>query len=202
MAVLSPGRDPVTRYERETMLQTANELFLYQEDITSIDKQSIPIVLGYNNTKQHYVPTGVISPRMYTEFKLSCVAKLVDACLSMASPIDTTYVPVKLLPTYANLKTAMVTFRSSFKDTQFTEHTAALTAAAAASSSSVAASQSTAGSSGIKGPTHDVSQTPGISEPPSSRPVSGKKRFSRKDPSGKSGGPTTRRDEKGRKLCM
>ena len=46
MAVLSPGRAPVTRYERETMLETANEVFLYQEDITSIDKQSIPIVLG------------------------------------------------------------------------------------------------------------------------------------------------------------
>ena len=70
------------------------------------------------------MPIGVISARMYTEFKLSCVANLVNACLSMTSPIDNTYVPVKLLPSYANLKTAMLTFKSSFKDTQFTEHTA------------------------------------------------------------------------------
>ena len=200
MAVISPGRAPVTRYEKETMLQTANELFLYQEDITSIDKKSIPIVIGYNNVKQHYVPTGVISPRMYTEFKLSCVAKLVDACLSLASPVDTNFVPVNLLPAYANLKTSMVQFRSSFEETQFTEHTAALTAAGSATSSDA---QSIPSSSGVEGPLHDLPQAPGISKPSPSRPTKEKRKmFSKKDRSGKFGGVATWRDDKGRKVCV
>ena len=192
MAVISPGRTPVTRYEKDTMIQTANELFLYPEDIKSVDKQSIPVVIGYNNVKQHYVPTGVISPRMYTEFKLSCVAKLVDACLNMSSGVDTTYVPVKLLPQYANLKTSMLTFRSSFKDTQFTEHTAALTAGSGSSSSCGAS---------LEGPIHNVSQASSVSVPlPSS--TTRRKIFSRKDPSGKYRDPTTVRDDKGRKMYV
>ena len=48
-------------------------------------------MVGFNNVKQHYVPTVVISARMYTEFKLPLVAKLAEASLSMVSPIDTMY---------------------------------------------------------------------------------------------------------------
>ena len=128
----------------------------------------------------------------YITFKLSCVVNFVNACLSMASPIDNTYVPVKLLPSYANLKTATLTFKSSFKDTQFTEHTAA-------ASSSVAASQSTPGSSVVEGLIHNISQAPGVSERPTSRPVNKRKRFSRKDPSGKSDGTTTGGMKRGEK---
>ena len=38
MAVISPGRTHVTRYEKDTMIQTANVVFLYPEDIKSVDK--------------------------------------------------------------------------------------------------------------------------------------------------------------------
>ena len=107
IAVLSPGRRPITRFEKDTLLQSAYEFFLYDEDLAQIDKQSVPIVLGYNNEKMHYVPTQIISQTAYTEFKLSCAYQLVKASLNIMRPINTNLMPVTLLPSFANLKTAM-----------------------------------------------------------------------------------------------
>ena len=58
IAVLSPGRRPITRSEKDTLIQSAYEFFLFDEDMTQIDKQCVPVVLGYNSEKMHYVPNN------------------------------------------------------------------------------------------------------------------------------------------------
>lgn len=176
MAVLSQGRAPVTRYKRETMLQTVNELFLYEEDLVHVEKPSIPIVVGFNNVKQHYVPITVVSARMYTEFKLSCVAKIAEASLSMASPVEINYVPVNLLPAYS------MQYRYSFKDTHFTEATSA--AAATSTASAPPSTTESVVARVTEGSIHQVPDRSGESVPPPAVPAK-RKRFSRKDPSGK-----------------
>ena len=129
IAVISPGRRPITRFEKDTLLESAYEFFLYDEDITHIDKQSVPIVLGYNNQKMHYVPTQIISQTAYNEFKLSCAYQLIKASLNIMRPINPNLVPVTLLPKFANLKTAMRDYNSAFEATKFTHTTPAGTEA-------------------------------------------------------------------------
>ena len=117
--VITPCRRPITRFEKDTLLQSAYEFFLYDEDIEQID--SLPIVLGYNNGLMYYVPTQIISKGACTEFKLGCVKELVTAWLNIMMPINTNLIPVGFLPTCADLRTSMLKYKSGFGQTEFTE---------------------------------------------------------------------------------
>ena len=196
IAVISPGRRPITRFEKDTLLESAYEFFLYDEDITHIDKQSVPIVVGYNNQKMHYVPTQIISQTAYNEFKLSCVYQLIKASLNIMRPINPNLVPVTLLPKFANLKTAMRDYNSAFEATKFAHTTPAGTEAAGGQPSSSQGRY-------LEGPIHEVPNVSSVPESLPSQPATKKKRFRRKDPSGKvPSTPSTQKDSKGKKTYV
>ena len=72
--ILSPGAEPKTRGKRATMIESAHETVLYPEDLQHIDRQDMPVVIGYNGI-DHFVSSIILSTIEYNQWKLEILVK-------------------------------------------------------------------------------------------------------------------------------
>ena len=73
--VIGPGAEPITRYSKLTMVESAYEAKFYKNDFSSVDRPGVPIVLGHNSSN-HYAPTVILSREEYYQWQLELVAKI------------------------------------------------------------------------------------------------------------------------------
>ena len=76
--VVTPGKQPMTRFERKTILESGIEVLYNCEDIRNFDKQALPIAIAFNEL-QKYTPTAILSTESYNNWKLD---KLSNICTS------------------------------------------------------------------------------------------------------------------------
>ena len=90
IAVLSPGKQPVTRTEKKSTTESACQVILYENDLTNYYKQAVPIVLFYNS-RDHYVPSVQVSAKLYNDFKIECFMSLSSKAVELSQEIDTSF---------------------------------------------------------------------------------------------------------------
>ena len=75
IVILSPGAESKTKGQRATMIESAHETVLFPEDLQHIDRQGMPVVIGYNGI-DHFVPSIILSIAEYNQWKLEILSKL------------------------------------------------------------------------------------------------------------------------------
>ena len=69
MAVVSPGKQPKTRAERDRVTKSGAEVLFNESDLNDIYKQGFPVVIGFNN-RNHNCSTVIIPPSDYNYWKV------------------------------------------------------------------------------------------------------------------------------------
>ena len=126
IAVLSPGKQPVTRTEKKSTTESACQVILYENDLTNYYKQAIPIVLFYNS-RDHYAPSVQVSAKLYNDFKIECFMSLSSKAVELAQEIDTSFLTLSQKNALTGVQRDIDHCKLVFKETS-----AAATAAATA----------------------------------------------------------------------
>ena len=94
IVILSPGAEPNTRGQRATMIESAHQTVLNPEDLWHIDRQGMPVAIGYNGI-DHFVPSIILSTAEYNQWKLEILVKLSGACQDAVEDADLNQVSLK-----------------------------------------------------------------------------------------------------------
>ena len=103
IVILNPRAEPKTRAQRATMIESAHETVLYPEDLQHIDRQGMPVVIGYNGI-DHFVPSIILSTVEYNQWKLEILVKLSEASLDVLEDIDLSQVSPEISAHLGTLK--------------------------------------------------------------------------------------------------
>ena len=90
---LSPGKQPVTRAEKQQMLESSCDIIFYESDLVNFYKQAIPIV-NYYNGRDHYAPGCCVSAKLHIDFNTECFKELVAKTVEVLEEIDTSFLTI------------------------------------------------------------------------------------------------------------
>ena len=93
IVILSPGKQPVTRAEKQQMLESACDIIFYESDLVNFYKQAIPIV-NYYNGKDHYAPSCCVSAKLHNDFKIECFKELGAKTVEVLEEIETSFLTI------------------------------------------------------------------------------------------------------------
>ena len=87
MAVVSPGKQPKTRAERDRVTESGAEVLFNESDLNDIYKQGFPVVIGFNN-RNHNCPTVIIPPSDYNYWKVQHIESILKVALDQMKDLD------------------------------------------------------------------------------------------------------------------
>ena len=93
IVILLPGKQPVTRTEKQQMLESACDIIFYKSDLVNFYKKAIPIVYCYN-ARDHYAPSCCVSAKLHNDFKIECFKKLGAKTVELVEEIDTSFLTI------------------------------------------------------------------------------------------------------------
>ena len=109
-----PGKQPKTRSEIASVIESGHEVIFYQEDLTNVYKQGIPIVNIYNS-RDHYYPTSTLPPAEQNIWKIKQAAHYLDSSVELFSETDKNSLNTQEKNVIKALETDIKHFKSVFK---------------------------------------------------------------------------------------
>ena len=91
IVILSPGKQPDTRTEKQQMLESAYDIIFYDSDLANFYKQAIPIVNCYSG-RDHHAPSCCVSAKLHNDFKIECFKQL--GAKTVLEEIDTSFLTI------------------------------------------------------------------------------------------------------------
>ena len=114
IAIVSPGKQPKTRSELASVIESGHEIIFYNEELTNVYKQAIPIVNMYNS-RDHYCPTATLPPAEQNIWRIKQAAHYLDSSLELFTETDKSALSTKEKSVLRALETDINHFKLIFK---------------------------------------------------------------------------------------